>query len=839
MAASKKPKGKKVADYRHEDATRVNNPPAGLAWQDTEKPEKRRFEYDPHLDPQLVWAGKAERQSFEVEAPSIHVHERLSADDILKSVMREPMQPALFDYEELDRSKVVDFYRHEMGWENRLILGDSLVVMTSLLEKERLGGQVQMIYIDPPYGIRYSSNFQARISSRVVSDTSDDSVSREPEQISAYRDTWTLGIHSYLTYLRDRLSVAHELLAPSGSLFLQISDQNLHVVRVCLEEVFGSDNFIAVIPFRKKGMPLGGRFIEQMDDFLIWYAKDKAQAKYRKLFKRQNVEGDWHYQWAETPEGEIVELTDAQVRNHALLPDNVRLFRLRSLEPSGPMKSGMFTYEFRGVNYPHPKNGFGTTPSGMRRLEIADRLGVDGNRLNYKLFADDYSVTPLTAPWQDTIGPRDKRFVVQTGDEVVQRCICMTTDPGDLVVDPTCGGGTTAFVSERMGRRWITCDTSRVAVAVTRERLLTARLPYFVPIDSEHGVDGGLKLEQAGHLTMSSIAGCEALDEIDTSGEDGRRQAKDILNTLSEPEILFDKPEVDPSRVRLSGPFTVEALSRYAVNPVGDNVPPEPDDAQANEPQNHVATLLDALTRQGIPRKGDSPAKVLTIEPATSSDAIHAEGEYEAEDGVRKLFAVSIGPRFGPITVRQIDEALHDAYGYDVVVFAGYAATAEAQQYVVGGKVGRFQVALLEANPDLLVADLLKQTPSSQTFRLFAAPDVKLNAKDDGQFTVEVLGVDLFDAATGETKFVGDEYVAAWFLDTDYDGIVFRTRQAFFPNGGWDKLGKTLKGTVDVELMEQLERFESIPFEAGESKKAAVRVVDDAGTTSEVVLDLD
>jgi len=243
-------------------------------------------------------------------------------------------------------------------------------------------------------------------------------------------------------------------------------------------------------------------------------------------------------------------------------------------------------------------------------------------------------------------------------------------------------------------------------------------------------------------------------------------------------------------------------------------------------------------SRSGIPRKGHKPAKALAVEPATGSGAIHAEGQYEADDGAPKLFAVSIGPRFGPITVRQIDEALHDAYGYDLVVFAGFAATAEAQQYVASGKVGRFQVALLEANPDLLVADLLKQTPSSQTFRLFAAPDVKLNRKDGGQLTVEVLGVDLFDAATGETRFVGDEYVAAWFLDTDYDGLVFRTRQAFFPNGGWEKLAKTLKGTVDEELMEQLERFESIPFEPGENKKAAVRVVDDAGTTSEVVLDL-
>lgn len=360
------------------------------------------------------------------------------------------------------------------------------------------------------------------------------------------------------------------------------------------------------------------------------------------------------------------------------------------------------------------------------------------------------------------------------------------------------------------------CDTSRVAVSIARERLLTATFPYYALADGARGVDAGLRYSKVERRTLKAIA----------------------HDLPSEEVPLYDRPILDKSRLRVSGPFTVEALSRYAINPNEENVPPEPSDPQETQAEDHVATLLDALTKQGIPRQGQKPAKVLAVEPTTSSGAIHAEGQYEAGGDAPKLFAVSIGPRFGPITVNQIDEALHDAYGYDLVVFAAYAATAEAQEYVAGGKVGRFQVALLEANPDLLVADLLKQTPSSQTFRLFAAPDVKMNAKQDGQRTVEVLGVDLFDAATGETKFVGDEYIAAWFLDTDYDGLVFRTRQAFFPNGGWEKLAKTLKGTVDEELMEQLERFESIPFEPGDNKKAAVRVVDDAGTTSEVVLDL-
>ena len=274
---------KKVADYRHDEAKRVNNPPAGLAWQDTEKPTKRRFEYDPHLDPQLMWAGKAERTSFDVEAPSIHVHERLSTDDIIRSVLKEPMQPALFDYEELDRAKTIDFYRHEMGWENRLILGDSLVVMTSLLEKERLGGQVQTIYIDPPYGISYNSNFQPRISSRTVKDGADDHLTREPEQIQAFRDTWDLGVHSYLTYLRDRLAISRELLAETGSVFVQIGPDNMHRVRVLLDEIFGAANVCAIITVTKTSQ-VTSKLIPEVADFLLWYAKDKARVKYFQLF---------------------------------------------------------------------------------------------------------------------------------------------------------------------------------------------------------------------------------------------------------------------------------------------------------------------------------------------------------------------------------------------------------------------------------------------------------------------------------------------------------------------------------------------------------------------------
>jgi adenine-specific DNA-methyltransferase len=816
-------RGKAVADYRHEEASRLNNPPAGLAWQDTEKPVKRRFEYDPHLDPQLVWAGKAERTSFEVEAPSIHVHERLSTDDIIKSVMKEPAQPALFDYEDLDRTKAVDFYGHEMGWENRLILGDSLVVMTSLLEKERLGGQVQMIYLDPPYGISYNSNFQPRLSSRQVKDGSDQHLTREPEQIQAFRDTWELGVHSYLTYLRDRLLISRELLCDTGSIFVQIGPDRLHVVRALLDEIFGAANSCAVITVAKTSQ-VTSKLLPEVADFLLWYAKDKSLVRFFHLFEERmapNTEGA--YQYVEEQDGGRRKMTPQERQNPAaILESGARIYRLGDATSQGFSAHKTVDFGFSGDTYhPGANRHWLLRVEGMEGLAQANRLAVAGKTLSYVRYWDDFRGVRRTNIWTDTgqagFAERKKAYVVETNPKIVERCVAMATEPGDLVLDPTCGSGTTAWACEKLGRRWITIDTSRVAVALARERFLTSKFDYFKLRDPARGVDAGLEYKALTRITASSVG----------YGEQPEQQA------------LYDQPQPDSTRLRVSGPFTFEALSRYAVNPSQEQVPPEPDDPQGPEPHDHVRMLLDALAKQGIPRKGGPSAKVLRVEPLASTGALHAEGIYEGDDGAESSFAVSLGPRFGPVTVQQIDEALHDAYGYDLVVFAGFAATAEAQDYVAGGKRGRFNVALLEANPDLLVGDLLKSTPSSQTFRLFAAPDIVFGRNGDGEYTVQVLGVDLFDASTGETQFVGDEYVAAWFLDTDYDGMVFHVNQAFFPDGGWEKLAKTLKGTVDEELMEQLQSFQSLPFKPGEHKKAAVRVIDDAGTTSEVVLELE
>jgi len=445
-----------ITDYRFNDPAdpkRVNNPPAGLVEFDRPPPKKtREYAYDPHLDPQLVWSGKAERTSFEVDTVSLHIHERVSTQAILRAVQREPAQRDLFADTDLPEGKLIDFYAHEVGWANRLVLGDSLLVMNSLLERERMAGKVQCIYMDPPYGIAYNSNFQPSLGMKDVKDGDDQSLTREPEQIRAFRDTWEFGVHTYLTYLRDRLWLAHDMLNTSGSVFVQISDENVHHVRELLDEVFGAENFCSHIVFRKKTMPLGSKYFEQVCDHIIWYAKSIEQVKARPLFRNKSVEGDSIWCWFEHPSGKRERMTADQIRDHSNLPKGARVYRLVSMLPAQYRKNQDFEFTFNGTAYPPPKGScWKTDPKGMERLAKCGRLQESGSTLNYVMFLEDYPSSRITAMWEDTAGATDKVYVVQTSTTAVERCLLATTDPGDLVLDPTCGSGSTAFVAETMG----------------------------------------------------------------------------------------------------------------------------------------------------------------------------------------------------------------------------------------------------------------------------------------------------------------------------------------------------------------------------------------------------
>ena len=815
MAARKKKDPNReipVEDYEHSSAKRTNNPPAGLAHLDRDETPTKKLQYDPHLDPQMVWAGKAERSQADVPAPSIHVHEELSAQKIVGSVRKQRLQPALFDVSELDPAKAVDFYKHDMNWSNRMILGDSLVVMSSLIERERLAGQVQCVFMDPPYGIKYQSNFQPRLSKRTVADGRDDDLTREPEMIQAYRDTWELGVHSYLTYLRDRFVVARELLSESGSIFVQIGEENAHRVRALLDEVFGSENFVSQIPFIKTSGK-GGALLDTVNDYLIWFARDREKIKYRQLYvPRSDRALASGYTWVESPGGDRRRLNGSELRGET--PVDGRRFMTSSLVSASGGVNSAFPFEFEGKTYTPSRNTYWKTNlEGMTALAAAGRLMGIGNTLNYVRFEDDLSQVAITNWWNDTIESTfavDKRYVVQTYTKVIARCVLMTSDPGDLVVDPTCGSGSTAYVAEQYGRRWITVDTSRVAMAIARERVLTATYPFYELRDPARDVDGGFVYETLDRTTLRSIARGEGPEQI----------------------TLVDRPKVVPKKVRVSGPFTVEALSRYAINPADDS---PSTGAVVEDAADHVETLLSALRTQGIPRPGSKPARIESLTSLSGAGALQAEGILD-RDGKRVKFAVSLGPRFGAITMAQVSDALQDAIGFGMVVFAGFAVAADAQAQLATGKVGGVDVALLLANPDLLAGDLLKNTSSSQTFRLYASPDVRVESEDDGwRATVE--GVDSFDASTGEVVSYGRSGIQAWFLDTEYDGRVFRVSQAFFPvSNGWEKLSRSLRGTVDAELVEELHSWTSLPFETPESGRIAVRVISDDGNAAEVIL---
>ncbi|MDL1898228.1 site-specific DNA-methyltransferase, partial [Anaerolineae bacterium CFX7] len=557
--APKAPRAKAtpIAAHKHADK-RKNIPTAELRdWvaDDEKNPKTILYPRDPSLDPQLVWKGKDEQDSQPLEVPAvpIYIQELIQPQAIIENVRALPspngrgaggegQQLALFaDFNDLDFTDRVDFYHHDQHWTNRMILGDSLFVMNSLAEKEGLKGQVQMIYIDPPYGIKFGSNWQVSTRKRDVKDGRIEDATRQPEQVKAFRDTWKLGIHSYLSYLRDRLTVARELLTESGSVFVQIGEDNVHLVRALLDEVFGSSNICSQILFVKTAS-LGSELLSPVCDYLLWYAKEKSTVKYRQLFFSKNLGeegGGQFYTLVELPDRTRRRLTPSEMTDLSLVPKDTKPYQLSSLSSQSGGDASRFQVEFRAEIYTPGKGFWKTNWVGISRLISANRVEESGDSIRYVRFLGDFPATPITSLWRDTgtgSFTEEKVYVVQSSAKVIQRCLLMTTDPGDLVLDPTCGSGTTAYVAEQWGRRWITIDTSRVAIALARTRLMAGRFPYYLLQDSpegakkqneitphpqplsfeERGAEGGMRFgsdlkkgfvyKRVPHVTLKSIA---------------------------------------------------------------------------------------------------------------------------------------------------------------------------------------------------------------------------------------------------------------------------------------------------------------------------------------------
>ena len=784
------------------------------------------YKYDPNIDPCLSWSGKAEGMSFEVPNISLHVHERIDPRRIIRNFLRKdavPQQTSLFEIDENDLplNKAIEFYSHEQSWSNRLVAGDSLLVMNSLLQKEGMGGKVQMVYIDPPYGIRYNSNFQPFISKRDVKDGKDEDLSAEPEMIKAFRDTWELGIHSYLTYLRDRLKLVRDLLSESGSIFVQISDENVHHVREIMDEIFGIGNFVGQIAV-KKTVGLGSSGLTGTLDYLIWYSKDKKQLKFRQLYMERQVGDGTGYTWLELMDGSNRRMTREELDNPKLIPDGSKPFCAAPLMSSGYTPSCTFSFEFEGKTVPAAKYSWKTNPEGVKKLIARKRIIRPGALPNYKLFSEDYPVEPLTNYWSD-VRASDVVYVVQTANKVIQRCILMTTDPSDLVLDITCGSGTTAFVAEQWGRRWITCDTSRVAVALAKQRLMTAKFDYYQLAHPEEGMGSGFIYKTVPHVTLKSVANDEPPQQ----------------------EAVYDQPLVDKGRVRVTGPFTVEAVPSLRTKPLTSGLPKiTVGDASIGRTgiTGSYAQWMDELRASGIRATGGKYITFARIEPLAGTHFLHAEGEILDEGGRNKRALICFGPDYASLEQRHVENALQEARQLknvpDFLVFAAFQFDPEAAKDIDQLEWPKVQVLKAQMSADLLTSDLRKKRSSNQSYWLIGQPDVQI-VKKDSTFTVSVHGFDYYNPATGAVESSGAEKIAMWMLDTDYDEQSLMPDQVFFPMSDqkrdWTPLAKALNGAVDQDLLEAYTGLTSLPFVPNGRRKIAVKIVDDRGIESLVV----
>ncbi|WP_308465630.1 site-specific DNA-methyltransferase [Rathayibacter soli] len=842
---------------------------------------------DTSLDPQLVWRGKDEQDKADlvVDAPPIYIQEKIDPRVLIENLRKtakkgesEPELTLFDDFDGLDELSQVEFYQHEANWANRMILGDSLQVMGSLAEREQLRGKVQMIYVDPPYGINFGSNWQTSARERTVKDGRLEDVAREAEQIKAFRDTWELGIHSYLSYLRDRLVVARDLLTESGSVFVQIGDENVHLVRALLDEVFGNQNFAGQFAFRTK-IPLRTTLVPAIYDHVLWYGRSVEDIKFRRLFKRRRSGVGSQFTNVEESDGTRRKLTRPELQDIENVDGVGRTYRLTDLVSAGRTESCVFEFGFGGKTfYPSGSKSWKTNPAGISKLIAANRIEAPAKMPNYVFFADDYPVEELDNVWTDTQGALDRTYVVQTSHRVIERCVLMATDPGDLVLDPTCGSGTTAYVSENWGRRWITIDSSRVALALARQRLMGSQYPFFLLADSVEGrrkeqelsgkampsvtvandVRHGFVYQRVPHITLGSIT-----NNPDIREGMSREEIDTAIKRHAEFEYLYDKPFEDKKSVRVSGPFTVESLSPHRSLSFDDaketsareSISERGDVTDAERPSFEQSILLN-LQRAGIQNgRRDERIEFATLDYHAGS-YVQAIGERKYDDendlNTANRVAVAIGPQYGTVSPGFVKSAAKEAIAdasVDLLCVLGFAFDPQATGVteddgvtIIAGddgfanveserKLGRIKVLLVRMNADLLMGEDLKKTGAGNLFTVFGEPDIDIRDTDDGKLEVELRGVDVYDPTTGEVRSRQTDRIALWMIDTDYNEESFFVRHCYFTGGNnpYKKLKSALKADINPDAWATLNRTVSTPFDRPTTGKIAIKVINDYG----------
>ena len=903
---------KKVEALKHEAAKRKNIPTAehqSVMAEADKSPIVIAYERrNRDLDPQLVWRGKDEQDwsDLVVSAPPLYIQEKVHPKVIIEDLRRQSQERSnatqdniqleldfFADFNGLPKdATATEFYQHDANWTNRMILGDSLQVMASLAEREGLRGKVQCIYFDPPYGIKFNSNFQWSTTSRDVKDGKLDQITREPEQVKAFRDTWRDGIHSYLTYLRDRLTAARDLLTDSGSIFVQIGDENVHRVRALMDEVFGDENFISLITLQKTGGLVSQGLVRTLD-YICWYSKNTSNPKIRQLYL-QRESGDTsleRYDLVNLSDGSFRRITSEE-RLTSKLPQGARRCRQVALESANPT----FEFQFQGKAY---IQRWKTNFTGLQSLSRSGRISSTGKRLNSLRYVDDFSVIPLTDRWESMQIGTGLTYVVQTAPAAVQNCILMATDPGDLVLDPTCGSGTTAYVAEQWGRRWITIDTSRVALALARARIMGARYPYYLLADSPAGqqkeaeinrtfpatnpTQGNIRLgfvyDRVPHITLKSIANNTEIDTIwetyqakleplraELNRELGKtweeweipreveanwsskaqqlhgdwwqqriarqKEIDDSIAAKADQEFLYDKPYEDKNIARVAGPFTVESLSPHRVLAVDENDDLiDPQSKSEPEETDFVSVILENLRTSGVQQAHKENKINFTSLTGFPGSYICAEGRYvEGENAKEKRAGIFIGAEFGTVSRPDLVAATREAgdMGFDVLIACAFNYDAHSAEFT---QLGRIPVLKARMNADLHMANDLKNTGAGNLFVIFGEPDIDINTLDDGNLQVKIHGVDVFHPQSGEVRSSNADEIACWFIDTDYNEESFFVRHAYFlgANDPYKSLKTTLKAEIDEEAWSSLHSDTSRPFTKPKSGRIAVKVINHLG----------
>ena len=921
--ARRRQSAKQVENLTHKDAKRKNIPTVeyepSLHEADKSPIQVSYERRNKDLDPQLVWRGKDEQDwsDLVVQAPPLYIQEKIHPKAIIDDLKRQsesrrdetPVELDMFaDFNGLGDAEKTEFYQHDQNWQNRMLLGDSLQVMASLAEREGLRGKVQCIYIDPPYGIKFNSNWQVSTRSRDVKDSKKEHVTREPEQVKAFRDTWRHGIHSYLTHLRDRLTVARDLLSESGSIFVQIGDENVHRVRALMDEIFGDANFVTTICYASS-IGLGASMLDTVTNHIVWYSKSIASAKYTSLFQELTRGGKGATRYNTLTEKPYTDrpLTFEERTGSIPIDDGKCFFRQGLTSRSGG-ESTRFPVLYNGKSYRPTAGGWRTSLRGMSRILKATRVALEGNRLTFKKYFGDFGYISLTNFWSDLTGGIASRsdpkiYVVQTSTSIIQRCILMTTDPGDLVLDPTCGSGTTAYVAEQWGRRWITIDTSRVALALARTRLMSARYSYYLLADSPEGqmkeaeltqaapksdpthdsIRQGFVYERVPHITLKSIANNAEIDVVWEKYQETLEPLREQLNkdlsqkwqewevpreaddswpqtakqshrawwvariarqmeidasiaAKAEFETLYDKPYPDNTKIRVSGPFTVESLSPHRMVSADEDNSYSSDDGTAQEGVSEGIPVND-FTQMVLENMKSVGVHQVTREDRISFSTIEGwPGKYIAavghytEGDIERRAGIFIGPEYGTITQSDLNDAAKEAQQdrFDTLIACGFNFDAHTSELT---KLGPLPILKARMNPDLHMSEELKNTGSGNLFVVFGEPDVEWHFDDEGNIVVEVLGVDVFDPKTSEVRASGKEEIAAWFIDTDYNRESFFVRHAYFMGSGdpYKSLKTSLKAEIDKEAWETLYRDTSRPFARPESGRFAVKVINHFG----------